>query len=106
LQRDDFTEYFKESVENIFAQTPSLYEKVHSLKEISAMTELSYTTIRDQLVRGGVSLSLWSFFVIWKGSWLRKKIRMPPSEFYANESTFTTFTIAEIIHGRSYEKHN
>ncbi len=56
LQQHDFTEYFEESVENIFAQTAPLYQKGHSLKEISAMTGFPYTTIRDQLVKGGVTL--------------------------------------------------
>jgi len=58
LQQHDFTEYFEDSVENIFAQTAPLYEKGYSLKEISAMTGFPYTTIRDQLIKGGVSLRI------------------------------------------------
>lgn len=58
LQQHDFTEYFEETVENIFAQTAPLYQKGHSLKEISVMTGFPYTTIRDQLVKGGVTLRI------------------------------------------------
>ena len=58
MQQHDFTEYFEDSVENIFAQTAPLYLNGHSLKEISAMTGYAYTTIRDQLVKGGVSLRI------------------------------------------------
>ncbi len=58
MQQHDFTEYFEDSVENIFAQTAPLYEKGYSLKEISAMTGFPYTTIRDQLIKGGVSLRI------------------------------------------------
>jgi hypothetical protein len=58
LQQHDFTEYFEESVENIFAQTAPLYLKGHSLKEISAMTGFPYTSIRDQLAKGGVILRI------------------------------------------------
>jgi hypothetical protein len=58
LQQHDFAKYFEKSVENIFAQTAPLYLKGHSLKEISAMTGYAYTTIRDQLVKGGVTLRI------------------------------------------------
>lgn len=58
LQQHDFTEYFEKSMENIFSQTAPLYLKGHSIKEISAMTGFPYTSIRDQLVKGGMTLRI------------------------------------------------
>ena len=58
LQQHDFTKYSESSIENIFSQTAPLYLKGHSLKEISAMTSLPYSSIRDQLVKGGMSLRI------------------------------------------------
>jgi len=50
--------YFENSIEDIFTQTAPLYKKGHSLKEISSMTGLPYSSIRDQLVKGGMSLRI------------------------------------------------
>lgn len=52
----DFIELFQEDVSRIFDICSPLYEQGHSLKEISKMTGFPYTSIRDQLFKGGVTL--------------------------------------------------
>lgn len=52
----DFIALFQNSLEGIFAFCAPLYLQGRSLKEISALTGFPYSTIRTQLVKGGVTL--------------------------------------------------
>jgi hypothetical protein len=52
----DFITFFEDSVDRIFHICEPIYRRGRSLKEISALTGFPYTTIRDQLVKGGVAL--------------------------------------------------
>lgn len=52
----DFIELFQNSPEGIFAICKPLYLQGRSLKEIVALTGFPYSTVRSQLVAGGLTL--------------------------------------------------
>lgn len=52
----DFIRLFENSIARIFDVCAPLYLHGHSLKEISAMTGHPYSTLRSQLVDGGLTL--------------------------------------------------
>ncbi len=57
LGRDhDFIELFQNSKHRIFSIAAPLYQDGHSLKEISAMTGISYSTLNDELKKNNVQL--------------------------------------------------
>lgn len=52
----DFIELFQNSPDRIFAVCKPLYLQGHSLKEIAALTGFPVSTVRSQLVAGGMTL--------------------------------------------------
>lgn len=52
----DFITLFQNSLAGIFAVCAPLYLQGRSLKEISALTGFPYSTLRSQLVQGGLTL--------------------------------------------------
>lgn len=55
-QIHDFVELFQEDISRIFEICSPLYLQGHSLTEVSNLTGFAWTTIRNQLVKGGVTL--------------------------------------------------
>ena len=55
-QQHDFVELFQEDISRIFDVCSPLYLQGYSLTEVSNLTGFAWTTIRDQLVKGGVTL--------------------------------------------------
>ena len=56
LNQHDFITFFEDSLDRIFEICEPIYRQGRSLKEISILTGFPYTTIRDQLVKHGVTL--------------------------------------------------